>query len=562
MNEAQVMEIFNKAGGFMEKLVGPSATLRNEYQPKAIAKLMDAAYGKHNAKIHCGCGGGKSLMFAASLAYMFVTKQITRAVIVAPTIALTLQLQQDVQKSVDAWCKVLNVPEYELETVNVSSLENKKKEDNVDDSPEDDEDLLDEDDAVSAKVKRFKEAENKKFQNTCFKIATSEREIKKLLNSKEQKCFFVCKPSFLNKFIPIVKQLKVMIDVTVLDEYHNYVSQNKNENVKSRLYEYDDYSWSTWHFSATRRSGELMSYKDEIFGEEIINVRSGELVTWGYLCPKLNIYLLEPKEVRGIPDIMRQYFEEQGLSDKQVARYFKELGCILNSLKHAVNNGHTPKVVVFSHSVKFIKLLKKSTAFKQLLNDLFGDKIIFEQIDGGTPGVDRDKIFSDIRNAADDVPVLLLNHSVIKEGTDIRGLNTAVIGRGMSQDSLQQALGRIQRAAPGKEFCSLYLYVPDDDDAAMSKHMMTLAYFIHNVIGDLPVSTMALVEDAVGTREGKELEFEAMDTLVINPEVAITAVDNTFIAQELTKFRSELQDEDDKAALTFEKCLELLEQCF
>src|SRR5476651_1432680 len=124
--EADFIGVENKIRTYLETHVriNNGYKLRSEYQPRAIAKLLKLAYTDvtTSAKIHIGCGGGKSLIFVTAICLAIIKNEARRIVITAPSIALCHQLQMEFEARWDEFKKAGETKHINLKIFQISSL--------------------------------------------------------------------------------------------------------------------------------------------------------------------------------------------------------------------------------------------------------------------------------------------------------------------------------------------------------------------------------------------------------------------------------------------------------
>jgi Type III restriction enzyme, res subunit/Helicase conserved C-terminal domain len=498
----------------IEAIVNPilGYDLRKEYQPKAICGMINAYYGPGDAqKIICGCGGGKSLMMHVSLALAIIHGDAQKIVITAPTIALCRQLENDfIELLVQFKTAGQNVPKG-IRFLNVSS-DGKQKSTSLD---LDDDEFNEEHEGLEDL-----EPEQELDINQCLKLLKADKDttqdhekIKDELISKGITIFFVCKPSFLKSFHRLVRQvaqeqdLENVIDITCHDEFHNLITQDRQDRTKTTLTIYKHFSKHNWFFSASKKYGEKFGWNDPLFGTTLIDVSTGQLVEWKYLVPEIKIYTVTAGSVRQISEAIKQKFKMLDVPNPE--RFYQEAAVILRVMQHQMEIASVPKIIHFTHKVAFIKEMMKSVEFQDKLKSVI-DNLVCYQMDGSTKKEDRAQIFENLKAANDELATCLLQHSTCKEGINCPNFNVGIIARGMSEISLQQSLGRIQRAAPGKEVSHLYVFVGGDE-----QQLIKLALFLHYNFGDYTYSIQPITDDYIGNDDEEADDFPYLEDVKI-----------------------------------------------
>jgi superfamily II DNA or RNA helicase len=498
--------------------------LRHQYQPNAIMQLLAGVYGAGGAQTtHIGCGGGKSLIFALAAITALFDGRAKKIVVTAPTIVLCRQLEADFIKLIHqilvAKKAKIKLP---LRIVNVSS-DGALKTPDLSKEERDAEHADDSDDDTTQQTSALVKLLDIDQQTTM-----NHDRLEEYISDKRPTLFFVCKPSFVKNFSQRVIKTGSKIDITIFDEYHNFISQTPLDQNKQVLERYSRFSHSNWFFSASKKSGKVFGWQDPVFGAEITDIKSSQLVEWGYLVPHLKVFFITGSQVKGISDAIKEYFKVKKV--KNADRFFREMAVILAVMRHQIKLA-IPQAIMFGSSVAFINEMMKCQEFKDELNMMLANLQLFSIV-GSTPKDERDETFKRLRAAADSMATFLLNHSVIKEGVDVTKFNMALITRGMSEFALQQALGRIQRVYAGKETAYLYLYIDSDDMDVIKDKMFELALKLHYNIGDLGVVYEDMGDEKVGAPEKEEgQDHNNPDALVIKllkPEIpiAITVKDH------------------------------------
>jgi superfamily II DNA or RNA helicase len=483
-------------------------TLRKEYQPNAITSLLQGVWSGGGAQtVHIGCGGGKSLIFNVAIAMALRYGKAKKIVVVAPTIVLTRQLETELIKVIASVCKAEHISRIKLRAVNVSSDGCKKV---IDLNAE--EVAAEQDDDSELDAQAVEEAVETASDFGIERHTTMNHdELAAFITDAMPTIFFVCKPSFIKNFSRRVIENRAMIDITVTDEYHNFISQNQQDCNRTLLQQYAAFSHNRWFFSATRKAGKLFSWYDPVFGKEVCNIKSSQLVDWGYLVPQLRIFFIDAGQIRGISEAVRDYFKSMKVAKPE--KFFREVAVVLAMMQRQLQLS-VPQAIMFGSSVKFIKEMMRSDEFKSALEGLV-EGLYLRHILGDTPKADREVIFTELREAADTMATCLLNHSCIKEGVDVAKFNTALITRGMSEHGLQQALGRIQRKYDGKATAYLYLYIDGDSDDAVKEKARDIALKLHYNIGDLNPVYEDLFDSRVGEDGGDEQQYIKMGDIKI-----------------------------------------------
>jgi superfamily II DNA or RNA helicase len=210
--------------------------------------------------------------------------------------------------------------------------------------------------------------------------------------------------------------------------------------------------------------------------------------------------------IKGISDAIKQYFKSLNIPNAE--KFYREAAVIFAVMEHQLKMNSIPKIIHFSSAVAFIKVMMKSDDFKKCLHNVI-DGLICYQMDGSTPKEDRADIFENLKQATAEMATCLLQHSTCKEGINCPTFNVGIIARGMSEISLQQALGRIQRVADGKETAYLYIFV-NGDEGQLAK----LCQYLHYNLGTYEYSIAPITDDYIGV-ENDIRNYANLDDLKI-----------------------------------------------
>lgn len=515
----------NVANLFLEVM---KYSARLEYQPKAIAiPLNSAIAGDQEAfRTLIGCGGGKSKIFVFAIVLAILSGK-KKVVITAPGKPLLRQLEYDVIECLALFAKAGYKVPSGISFFNVSS---DKKYDNslnptvtledTDLEPEHEDEDEDDDDEIAGKNKEMDNYAKSIRGIRDTKFAHHES-VKKELRNNDITIFFVCKPSFLNSFAGIVNSVsrdpefkdRYVIDITCHDEYHNFISQARTDRTKKILTSYQYNSPQNWFYSASKKYVKGFCWDHITFGKLVVDVPSSELVKLGYLVKDIKIFYITTGMIRGISHSIREYFK--GIAKKtEPEKFYREAAVILAVMEHQLGLKSIPKTLVFGSRIAFLKEMQNSADFVTRLEEIITQLKLY-RMDGSTKPNDREKIFAQLKKATYSMATLLLQHSVCKEGIDAPNFNSAVICRGLSEISLQQALGRIQRSYTDiengvvKEVAYLYIFVKGDENK-----LGELAEFIHYNYGEHRPEMQPMLDNDEG---GNDEDDENESTDVSNP---------------------------------------------
>lgn len=445
-----------------------------EYQPAIVTDLNTFIQStiEHACKIHVACGGGKTiLMFANTL--LSLLNGAKRVVIVAPTIALINQLQDEFLDFLD------NIPSHifigsaieNIRVLQMSCASNKQrmKDEVKDEANEED---IDEKEAQLTTVKAVEAAQSHKIKAL---ITLDRKVITKYLYDATYNptVFFVTYKSFKRDeknnapgFNEIAYNASAFIDITHFDEYHNMISQDIRMLWKTALKQYSKVCKKRVFWSASKKYGKQFDCRDIIFGNELADISTNQLRKWNRLVKELKIFTVRASEIKRLAAECASFLETKGIKNSK--KFFKEAAVIITVMQHAMQFV-TPHMMTFSSKVAFIEEMFANADFIQKLKTLIGTKDLYVQCMSAKTDTDsRNAAFEKFKSATNEV-TLLMQHSIAKEGINVVNFNVAAICRGLCDIALQQAIGRITRVAPNKDTAYLYLYIDDAADDYKSK---------------------------------------------------------------------------------------------
>lgn len=494
--------------------------LRRQYQPKTIVRLIVSTLTDGGAcRVKIGCGGGKTTIFLLALAWLYVNGKIRRVAIVAPTIVLTRQLEaefSDMMEFLIGNTKGVRLRE-KFPITNVSSDSDKKK----DATFTAEHDGVSDDDIAEAKECLTG------YQHLVHATERRAEELQALLK-KPLGAFFVCLPSWEQNFRHQVEKTGVKLDVTIFDEFHNLISQKKEEanTMLLALKQNTKHSHSRWFFSASEKEGPIMKTSDPIFGKKIADVKSSQLVLWGYLVQFLRVTFAHAGSVKGVSEALEAHFKQQGIS--RPSSFYNEWAVIETVLVEMLKRGEVPQAIMFGSSVPIMKQLLGIQLFHDRLQEHIPNIKVYGIFSGFTFGapalpkgqkdstaLQRARIFAEIQNAPPEQPFIILNHSVIKEGVDVTRFNCLLLMRAMSEIGLQQALGRVQRTSPGKTTAHTFIFIHEDGNDAIKKIVGDTFEKIHYTLGDVKAIVTGLADEQSGLDEDAPQDFPNYGHVVV-----------------------------------------------
>lgn len=283
-----------------------------------------------------------------------------------------------------------------------------------------------------------------------------------------------------------LKNERITADFCCWDEFHHLVQQNsarreflENLPIKKNAF-----------FSASRKRGRVVTSEDELlFGQVLCDIHYKRLREQGILVPKLTIKLMqfnsESNDIKKMSRLFKDECErfkdnnEKGINPKDL---IGEAAFTVAAAQDMTKDHDAFNIVTFSKQVAICKKLVDDEAFMAELPD----ETMLRSVSASTTGFERASAFNEIRKSSRSI---LLQHSILKEGVDITGLNAVVISRAMDTIGIQQAIGRVVRAHPRdtealragniklddprgwyKYDAVIYICVYENDDASFMEH--------------------------------------------------------------------------------------------
>ena len=229
----------------------------------------------------------------------------------------------------------------------------------------------------------------------------------------------------------IQESLDIEVDTIYFDEAHNSVQKNFIEPVEH----FSMYADRCYFFTATPKHS-LTPMKagmndEDIFGQVICNVPAPELVENGYILP--------PKVVVKKIDFV----------DDSRFKYEHECEHVLST----IDDHNTDKILICAKSTKQITQLISLTNFVDELSTRGYSYMYITSKTGAIINgkkVSREEFFN-VLNAwgKGDERFVVLHHSILSEGINVKGLETVLFLRNMDYIGISQTIGRVIRT--GKE---------------------------------------------------------------------------------------------------------------
>jgi superfamily II DNA or RNA helicase len=225
-----------------------------------------------------------------------------------------------------------------------------------------------------------------------------------------------------------IQEAEIDVDTIYFDEAHNSVQKNFIEAVEY----HSMYANRCYFFTATpkhsRTPFKIGMNDEDIFGKVLVNVPAPDLVNQGYILP---------------PKVTIKKIDE---TDDSRFRHEKDCDNVIDS----IDDCNKDKILVCARSTKQIVSLTSLTDFCiQLRSRGYSWMYITSKtgaiIDGKK--VSREDFFTKLNEwgADDDKKFVVLHHSILSEGINVSGLDTAIFLRSMDYITISQTIGRVIR---------------------------------------------------------------------------------------------------------------------
>jgi len=225
-----------------------------------------------------------------------------------------------------------------------------------------------------------------------------------------------------------VVEADIVIDTIYFDEAHNSVQRNFIESVEY----FSMYSERAYFFTATPKHSSTpmrVGMNDgDIFGQVICNVPAPKLVKEGYILPpKVKVYKSEIRQ-------------------KDEITFDVECNQIIDN----IDDHKTKKILVCAKATKQIKGLVYYPKFVYELKCRGYDYMYITAKTGAVINgekVTRDEFFETLSawGKDDDKKFVVLHHSILAEGINVKGLEAVLFLRSMDYIGISQTIGRVIR---------------------------------------------------------------------------------------------------------------------
>ena len=225
-----------------------------------------------------------------------------------------------------------------------------------------------------------------------------------------------------------IQESGIFVDTIYYDEAHNSVQRNFVEAVDY----FSIYADRCFYFTATPKHSltpmKVGMNDSDIFGEVLYNVPAPELVEQGVILPpKVKVYKT---------DILQ----------KDEITFDVECNQIIDN----IDDHNTKKILVCAKSTKQIQGLVRYGKFIYELNNRGYDYMYITAKTGAVINgkkVKREEFFTTMREwgVTPDKKFVVLHHSILSEGINVRGLEAVLFLRSMDYIGISQTIGRVIR---------------------------------------------------------------------------------------------------------------------
>ena len=224
-----------------------------------------------------------------------------------------------------------------------------------------------------------------------------------------------------------IQESDISVDTIYFDEAHNAVQSNFIESVEH----FSMYADRCYFFTATPKHS-LTPMKagmndEDIFGQVICNVPAPKLVEEGYILPPKVVV----KKIDAIDDSRFKYEHE------------------CEHVLSTIDDHNTDKILICAKSTKQITQLISLTDFVDELSTRGYSYMYITSKTGAIINgkkVSREEFFN-VLNAwgKSDERFVVLHHSILSEGINVKGLETVLFLRNMDYIGISQTIGRVIR---------------------------------------------------------------------------------------------------------------------
>ena len=225
-----------------------------------------------------------------------------------------------------------------------------------------------------------------------------------------------------------IQESYIHVDTIYFDEAHNSVQKNFVEATEY----FSMYASRCYFFTATpkhsRNPFKIGMNDEDIYGKVLVNVPAPELVKKGHILPpKVNI-----KKIDVIDD----------------SRFKHEHDC--DNILSTIDDIDVDKILICARSTKqIVNLVSQSDFAYELQTRGYNWMYITAKTGAIVNGkkVDRESFFNTLNEwgKEDGKRFVVLHHSILSEGINVRGLEAALFLRNMDYIGISQTIGRVIR---------------------------------------------------------------------------------------------------------------------
>jgi len=387
--------------------------------------------------------------------------------------------------------------------------------------------------------------------------------IKTEINKGRKVVVFTTMKSHGLKYSDIIDELKkenIRVGLEIVDEYHNVISTSADRKDQLETADYlrnnTDRTDGSLFYSASNKGGQILSsFNEELFGKLLCKVNRNDLRLRAYVAPKLTFKLIRVKSKS--PDFETRRDATRIKLDIDKAQ--SEAVSIISAYKDLMKYYEDPNLIIFGDHVEGCRYISENIEVANNLPGVYNHFMASETSNG-----DRDLIIERIKSSGGNI---LHQHSVAKEGININNLHGGVLGRGMSIISLQQSIGRSDRALWGdtirlnrgelsldnpdgwiKYYNIIYLVV-DSDESIVERVKQVVGYLLNEGIPEGAWDISELDDDEKGGAEYKKPEF--------SPTIGVSVKFNTKIFNDMIKqVRIEIIEEEKNIQMELDESVE------
>jgi len=356
------------------------------------------------------------------------------------------------------------------------------------------------------------------------------------------------------KYSDMVDSLKnngIRIGLEIVDEYHNIISSSSERGKQLDIAEYLENNESrtdgTIFYSASNKDGQILSsFNEDLFGKLLCKVTRNDLRERAYVSPKLLFKCIKMKPNAIDAETKR----DASRVNLDINKAQSEAVGVIVAYNDAKEYYKEPNMITFGDHVEGCRYISSSELMKLNLPDVKNYFVAAE-----TSNSDRSQIFENVRNSGGNI---IHQHSVAKEGVNIQNLHAGLLGRDLSIISMQQAIGRSDRALyedtlnfqkglitldnpiGWKKYYNLIYVIIDDEDETFKDRVKEIVRYLLN--SGIPESEwdVSFVDD--DGKNGIKYDKPEFSPTISNKIV----LDHAGFKQMIEKTKAEIVEEQEK----------------